>query len=160
MNQLMVKSPRGRYVKAAPDDVLAAAALIHAQQLLGTNRLETPGAARSFFAEALRGRNAEVFCMITLCNRHRALRFREVFQGTIDGCSVQPREVVRHALADNAAAVIFGHNHPSAVAEPSQADHLITSRLKEALGLLDIRVLDHLIVGADRVTSLAEQGDL
>ena len=92
-----------------------------------------------------------------LDNRNRVIAFREMFRGTIDGASVYPREVVRQALADNAAAVIIAHNHPSGVAEPSQADIRITERLKQALALVDIRLLDHVIVG-DGVTCLSEQG--
>ena len=82
----------------------------------------------------------------------------ELFRGTVDGSSVHPREVVKRALAHNAAAVVFAHNHPSGIAEPSQADELITRRLKEALALVDIRVLDHLIVGGDVTESFAERG--
>jgi DNA repair protein RadC len=89
----------------------------------------------------------EVFCCLHLDNRHRLIHFEEVFRGTIDGASVHPREVVRQALQYNAAALIFAHNHPSGVAEASQADELITRRLRDALALVDIRVLDHLIVG-------------
>jgi DNA repair protein RadC len=93
-----------------------------------------------------------------LDNRHRLIAFDELFRGTIDGASVHPREVVRQALARNAAAVILAHNHPSGVAEPSQADELITQRLKEALALVDIRLLDHLVVGDGSCVSFAEKG--
>jgi DNA repair protein RadC len=106
----------------------------------------------------LRDRPFEVFCCLFLDNRHRLIAFDELFRGTIDGASVHPREVVRQALQRNAAAVILAHNHPSGVAEPSQADELITHRLKDALALVDIRVLDHLIVGDSRCTSFAERG--
>jgi DNA repair protein RadC len=101
----------------------------------------------------------EVFACLMLDNRNRVIAFRELFRGTIDGASVYPREVVKQALADNAAAVIFAHNHPSGATEPSQADIAITERLKKALALIDVRVLDHLIVG-DEVTSFAERGIL
>ena len=100
----------------------------------------------------------ELFCCLYLDNRHRVLRFDELFRGTIDGTSVYPREVVKEALAINAAAVILAHNHPSGVAEPSQADERITSRLKSALELVDIRLLDHLIIGNAETTSLASRG--
>jgi DNA repair protein RadC len=106
----------------------------------------------------LRDRAYEVFCCLHLDNRHRLIAFDELFRGTIDGASVHPREVVRQALARNAAAVILAHNHPSGVAEPSQADELITHRLKEALALVDIRLLDHLIVGDGSCVSFAEKG--
>ena len=102
----------------------------------------------------------EVFCCLFLDNRHRVLRFDELFRGTIDGTSVYPREVVKEALAVNAAAVILAHNHPSGVAEPSQADERITKRLKSALELVDIRLLDHLIIGDGCATSLASRGML
>lgn len=92
-----------------------------------------------------------------LDNRHRVITFEEMFRGTIDGASVYPREVVKAALQHNAAAVIFAHNHPSGVAEPSQADQAITKRLIEALLLVDVRVLDHLVVG-EQVVSFAERG--
>ena len=95
-----------------------------------------------------------------LDNQHRLLAFEELFRGTIDGASVYPREVVKHALKHNAAALIFAHNHPSGVAEPSQADIHITQRLKQALALVDIRVLDHIIVGDAETTSLAQHGSL
>jgi DNA repair protein RadC len=101
-----------------------------------------------------------MFCCLFLDNRHRLMAFEELFRGTIDGASVHPREVVRQALYRNAAAVILAHNHPSGVAEPSQADELITLRLRDALALVDIRVLDHLIVGDNRCVSLAERGVL
>jgi DNA repair protein RadC len=122
--------------------------------------LTSPAATRVFLVARLRDLPYEVFCALFLDNRHRLIAFDELFRGTIDGASVHPREVVRQALARNAAAVILAHNHPSGVAEPSQADELITLRLKDALGLVDIRVLDHLIVGDNRCVSLAERGVL
>ncbi len=118
----------------------------------------SPGAVKDYLTQQLRHRRQEVFVALWLDNQHRLLRYQELFMGTIDGASVYPREVVTQALAENAAAVIFAHNHPSGVAEPSQADHRITERLQQALGLLDIRVLDHLIVGEGSVTSFAERG--
>ena len=93
-----------------------------------------------------------------LDKRHRLIQFEELFRGTIDGASVHPREIVKLALQRNAAAVIVSHNHPSGVAEPSQADELITQRVKEALALVDIRLLDHIIVGDGVSVSLAERG--
>jgi DNA repair protein RadC len=120
--------------------------------------LSCPAATRQFLVAQLRDRPYEVFCCLFLDNRHRLIAFEELFRGTIDGASVHPREVVRQALYCNAASVILAHNHPSGVAEPSQADELITLRLKDALGLVDIRVLDHLIVGDSRCVSLAERG--
>ncbi len=106
----------------------------------------------------LRDTPHELFCCLHLDNRHRLIAFEELFRGTIDGASVHPREVVKQALARNAAAMILAHNHPSGVAEPSRADELITRRLREALALVDIPVLDHLIVAGNSCVSLAERG--
>ena len=122
--------------------------------------LLAPDAARRFLVAQLRDRPYEIFCCLFLDNRHRLLAFEELFRGTIDGASVHPREVLRQALAHNAAAVILAHNHPSGVAEPSQADELITRRLREALALVDIRILDHLIVAGPDMLSFAERGML
>lgn len=120
--------------------------------------LRSPEDTRRFLTSRLGTYPHEVFAGLFLDNRHRVLQYRELFRGTIDGAAVYPREVVRQALEDNAAAVIFAHNHPSGVAEPSQADVALTRRLKEALGLVDIRVLDHMVVGHGEVVSLAERG--
>jgi DNA repair protein RadC len=112
----------------------------------------------SYLQARIRNLGHELFCCLYLDNRHRVLRFDEMFRGTIDGTSVYPREVVKEALAINAAAVILAHNHPSGVAEPSQADERITKRLKSALELVDIRLLDHLIIGDGETTSMANRG--
>ena len=120
--------------------------------------LRSPEDTRRFLTSRLGTYPHEVFAGLFLDNRHRVIHYRELFRGTIDGAAVYPREVVRQALEDNAAAVIFAHNHPSGVAEPSQADISLTRRLKEALGLVDIRVLDHMVVGHGEVISLAERG--
>ncbi|HHA18597.1 MAG TPA: JAB domain-containing protein [Methylophaga sp.] len=113
---------------------------------------------RQYLQQRLRHYPHEVFACLFLDNKHRMIAFEELFRGTIDGASVYPREVVKQALAHNAAAVIFAHNHPSGIAEPSQADQHITQRLKSALELVDIRVLDHIVVGDGETISLAEQG--
>ncbi len=120
--------------------------------------LTSPDLTRRFLSARLRHRQHEVFACLFLDNRHRVLRFDELFRGTIDAASVYPREVVKQALACNAAAVILAHNHPSGVAEPSQADRHITRRLQDALALVDIRVLDHLVVGDGEAVSFAERG--
>lgn len=131
----------------------------HYQQLMMTgSALANPRATREFLRARLRDLPHEVFCCVYLDNRHRVIAFEELFRGTIDGASVHPREVVKQALARNAAAVILVHNHPSGLAEPSQADELITRRLKEALALVDIRVLDHVVVGDGVCESFAERG--
>lgn len=120
--------------------------------------IRSPADTSSFLLARLRHLDHELFCCLFLDNRHRVLQFTELFRGTIDGTSVYPREVVKEALRVNAAAVILAHNHPSGVAEPSQADERITRRLKAALDLVDIRLLDHLIVGDGGTTSLAARG--
>jgi DNA repair protein RadC len=120
--------------------------------------LASPRATRDYLSARLRDLEHEVFCCLYLDKRHRLIQFEELFRGTIDGASVHPREVVKQALARNSAAVILAHNHPSGVAEPSHADELITRRLREALQLVDIRVLDHLIVADNGCLSFAERG--
>jgi DNA repair protein RadC len=120
--------------------------------------IKSPRDTESFLKARMQHLDHELFCCLYLDNRHRVLRFDELFRGTIDGTSVYPREVVKEALSVNAAAVILAHNHPSGVAEPSQADERITQRLKSALDLVDIRLLDHLIVGEGAATSLASRG--
>jgi len=122
--------------------------------------IRSPADTEAFLQARMRHLGHEVFCCLFLDNRHRVLRFDELFRGTIDGTSVYPREVVKEALAVNAAAVILAHNHPSGVAEPSQADERITRRLKAALELVDIRLLDHLVIGHGCATSLASRGML
>ncbi len=119
-----------------------------------------PDAVATYLRTHLRHYTREVFLALFLDTRHRLIICEELFQGTIDGASVYPREVVKRALHHNAAAVIFAHNHPSGVAEPSGDDERITRRLRDALALVDIRVLDHLVVGAGAVLSLAERGVL
>lgn len=119
--------------------------------------LTSPDETRQYLSDQLREYPHEVFAALFLDQRHRVICFEELFTGTIDGASVYPREVVKKALAYNAAAIIFAHNHPSGVAEPSQADRRITQKLTDALALVDIRVLDHFIVG-EEVVSFAERG--
>lgn len=120
--------------------------------------LNSAETARQYVRAQLRHQRQEVFAVLFLDNQHRLLAYKELFYGTIDGASVYPREVVRQALAHNAAAVILAHNHPSGVAEPSQADLRLTERLQSALDLVDVRVLDHFVVGDTEVTSFAQQG--
>lgn len=128
------------------------------QALPAGQPIRSPADTEAFLMAHLRDLPHELFCCIYLDNRHRIISFEELFRGTIDGTSVYPREVVKQALAVNAAAVILAHNHPSGVAEPSQADERITRRLKAALELVDIRLLDHLVIGDGISTSLASRG--
>ena len=120
--------------------------------------LTSPAGTRAYLRLKLAERKFEVFSCVFTDNRHRVIAFEELFRGTIDGASVYPRVVVQRALELNAAAVILAHNHPSGVAEPSQADQRITQRLKTALALVDVRVLDHFIVTAEDSISFAERG--
>lgn len=120
--------------------------------------LTSPRLVSDFLLAQLRDLDHEVFCCLYLDNRYRLCGFEQLFRGTIDGASVHPREVVKRALTRRAAAVILAHNHPSGVAEPSRADELITTRLRDALALVDIRVVDHVIVGDGVCVSLAERG--
>ncbi len=120
--------------------------------------LTSPQATRDYLKLRLHNYPYEVFSCLFLDNRHRVIIYEELFRGTIDGASVHPREIVRRALHHNAAALILAHNHPSGATEPSAADKAITQRLKEALALVDVRVLDHFIIGDGPPRSLAEMG--
>ncbi|MFM2482828.1 DNA repair protein RadC [Celerinatantimonas sp. YJH-8] len=145
---------------ATADRVLEAAAEILAERsTTQSDALCNTKATKAFVACKLHGYEREVFAVLLLDNQHRLIEFKELFLGTIDAASVYPREVVKAVLAVNAAAVIFTHNHPSGEPEPSQADKNITTRLKDALGLIDVRVLDHIVVG-DTCVSFAERGYL
>jgi len=120
--------------------------------------LTSPGAVRDYLRLALSTRNHEVFVVLFLDAQHRVMRIAELFRGSLTQTSVYPREVVKAALAANAAAVIFAHNHPSGVAQPSQADELLTRQLRDALALVEVRVLDHFIVAGNQTLSFAERG--
>ncbi|WP_221793754.1 RadC family protein [Oceanobacter mangrovi] len=129
-----------------------------AEQLQRGDALTSPELTRQYLAARIRDRDYEVFVVLFLDNQNRVIKYEEVFRGTIDGAAVYPREVLKQALACSAAAVILAHNHPSGVAEPSRADRHITERLQQALGLVDIRVLDHLVIGDGECVSFAERG--
>lgn len=120
--------------------------------------LSSPDITRAYLSAQLRGYSYEVFACLFLDNQHRVIQLTELFRGTIDAASIYPREVAKQALHHNAAAVIFAHNHPSGIAEPSLADKHITEKLKQAMALFDIRVLDHFIIGDGEPYSFAEHG--
>jgi DNA repair protein RadC len=141
-------------ILSAPE--LSRRALRESVERLAT--ITNSSSTRAFLHAQLRDREYEVFCCLYLDSRNRVIEFIEIFRGTIDGASVYPREIVKQALHYNAAHVIFAHNHPSGVAEPSAADERITRRLQRALALVDIRVLDHIVVGDAGCVSLAERG--
>jgi DNA repair protein RadC len=130
------------------------------EELKSGAALTSPGAVRDYLRLAIGGRPYEVFICIWLDAQHRVIKFEEPFRGTLTQTSVYPREIVKAALACNAAAVIFAHNHPSGVAQPSQADELLTGSLKEALALIEVKVLDHFIIAGNQIISFAERGML
>ena len=128
------------------------------EELQRGDALNSPSAVRDYLQLMLSGRQQEVFLVLFLDTQHRVIASEELFHGTLSQTSVYPREVVKRALAHNSAAVILAHNHPSGVAEPSQSDQLLTGALKQALALVDVRVLDHFIVAVGQTLSFAEKG--
>ena len=128
------------------------------EDLSSRDALSSPRAVRDYLRLAIAGREQEVFAVLLLDAQHRVISCQELFHGTLTQTSVYPREVVKCALKHNAAAVIFAHNHPSGVAEPSHADEILTRSLKSALALVDVQVLDHFIVAGTRTMSFAERG--
>jgi DNA repair protein RadC len=127
-------------------------------ELRSASAITSPGAVRDYLRLAIADREHEVFVCLWLDAQHRVLRFEELFRGTLTQTSVYPREIVKAGLRANAAAVIFAHNHPSGAAQPSQADELLTRNLKDALALVDVKVLDHFIVAGPHALSFAERG--
>ncbi|WP_202841510.1 RadC family protein [Luteimonas saliphila] len=155
---LFVRDSKRRYQLANADQILEAARRMVDQRMQrGTSFLD-PSIARGFFRDKLAGLEREVFVAAFLDTRHRLVHYAELFQGTIDGAEVHPRVIVREALMCNSAAILASHNHPSGNPEPSAADRAVTARLKQALALVDIRLLDHIIVGGNATLSLAERG--
>ena len=155
---LRVRDSHGRYRIASAQQILAAARVAIEQQYARGEVMSSPQVVREFLQMKLCGFPHEVFAMMLLDSQHRLIEYVELFRGTIDGASVYPREVVKETLARNAAAVIISHNHPSGVPEPSAADRALTQRLRDALALVDVRVLDHIVVGGTRTASFAECG--
>ena len=140
------------------DSIVAAAKEILATRMSHGDALSAPGAVRDYLRLLLHNREHEVFVMVLMDAQHRVLAAEELFRGTLTQTSVYPREIVKSALRHNAAAVIFAHNHPSGVTEPSRADEALTMALKQALALVDIKVLDHFIVAGGSALSFAERG--
>ena len=155
---LYTSNAQGALRPATDDDILDAARKILASRVRRGRPLTSPRHTRDYLRLELASLDHEVFAILFLDNRHRVIEFAPLFRGTVDGASVHPREVVKEALARNAAAVILAHNHPSGVAEPSPADELITGRIRDALSLVDIRVLDHFVVTGEDIVSFAERG--
>ena len=155
---LYVRSKPRRYKVANADEIIEAARAVAGQRMQRGASFVNPAESGRFFMDKLGGLEREVFAAVFLDTRHRLIEYVELFQGTIDGAEVHPREVVRQALRCNAAAVIVAHNHPSGTTDPSAADRAVSSRLKQALALVDIRLLDHLIIGDGAPVSLAARG--
>jgi len=152
---------RGSYVITRPvteDDIIHMANRLTRKRYKRGRSFTDPTATRQFLQHTLAHLEHEVFSVIYLDNRHRLLAFEELFRGTINGASVYPREVVKCALSHNAAAVILAHNHPSGVAEPSECDRALTKKIRDAMALVDVRVLDHVVIGGTESVSFAERG--
>src|SRR5580658_6729708 len=156
--QFWVGNEQGAARPATNEEILKAARTFMSRRVHRGVSMTSPKLVKEFLSMKLGTLEHESFCVLLLDKRHRLIEYIELFRGTIDGASVHPREVVKLALAKNAAALLLAHPHPSGVAEPSQADELITQRLKDALSLIDVRVLDHFIVAGGDVTSMAERG--
>ena len=152
---------KGTYVLEGPvtaDEILTMANQLARSKLTKGQALTSPSLTYSCLQTLLQGYEREVFAILFLDSQHRVIKFEELFQGTLDAASVYPREVVKAALACNAAAVILVHNHPSGLPEPSRADRALTERLQAALAIVEIRVLDHLVIGIEGRVSMAERG--
>jgi len=165
MNAFTLNETTGTYFAhetLTAEQIIEQAKLILATRLrnVSSTTFSNPSAVSSYLSIQLADKEREVFACLFLDNQHRLIQYEELFKGTIDSANVYPREVVKAALQHNAAAVIFAHNHPSGLATPSEADKRITERLKEALALIDIRVLDHFVIGHDENVSFAEKGYL
>ena len=156
--ELLVRDQSGNTRRPSEDEILLAARNILSRKVRRGSSMASPQLVKDFLRIKLGMLEHEIFCVLLLDKRHRLIEYVELFRGTLDGASVHPREVVKLALAKNAAALVLAHPHPSGVAEPSQADQLITQRLRDALSLVDVCVLDHLIVTNSEVLSFAERG--
>ena len=157
-SSLMVRDTQGRYLLATAEQILDAARQAIERKMQRGTSFTSPAAVKEYLCAKLAGFEHEVFAVLFLDTHHRLIEYAEMFRGTIDGASVYPRELVKEALRHNAAAVIISHNHPSGNPEPSQADKVLTQRLNEALRLVDVRVLDHVIVAGNSTASFAERG--
>ncbi|MGO3768199.1 RadC family protein [Halomonas sp. AOP1-B1-8] len=157
--QVRVKGTGHMAISAKDQAILnQASAILLREMKEHSTALTSPWLVKDFLRYRLELVEHEVFSVVFLDAQHRVIEFSEIFRGTIDSATVHPREVVKETLRHNAAAVILAHNHPSGVAEPSDADRRITDRLKSALELIDVRILDHMVVGQDQITSFAERG--
>ena len=152
---------KGTYVLEGPvtaDEILTMANQLARSKLTKGQALTSPSLTYSCLQTLLQGYEREVFAILFLDSQHRVIKFEELFQGTLDAASVYPREVVKASLACNAATVILVHNHPSGLPEPSRSDRSLTERLQAALAIVEIRVLDHLVIGTEGRVSMTERG--
>lgn len=163
LHKLKAGEATGTYLVDSPvseADILLMAQQLASQRLRRGRSLTSPKAVFNHLQTLLGDYEHEVFALLLLDSKHRILAFQELFRGTLDAAGVYPREVVKICLEFNAAAVILVHNHPSGDPEPSQADRTLTHKLQDALSLIDIRTLDHIVVGSEGCVSMAEQGYL
>jgi DNA repair protein RadC len=160
-NKFKAGETQGTYVLTEPvttEEILAMANRLARARVTKGKALTSPSLTYSCLQTLLQGYEREVFAILFLDSQHRVIKFEELFQGTLDAASVYPREVVKAALACNAVAVILAHNHPSGLPEPSRADRSLTERLQVALATVEIRLLDHLVIGIEGRVSMAERG--
>ena len=156
---LYVREAPGQYRKASACEILGAATSVLETRFLGTKvTMSSPQVVKDYLTTRLAALQHEVFGVVFLDAQHGVIAVEQMFRGTLSQTSVYPREIVKASLARNAAALILWHNHPSGAAEPSRADEFLTQTLKSALALVDVRVLDHMIVAGNKVTSFAERG--
>ncbi len=157
-SSLLVCDAEGLYRPASADEVLRQARVVLSRRVRRGALFDSPSVVKDYLLMHLAPLEHEVFCVAFLDAQHRLLAFREMFRGTLAQTSVYPREVVKEALILNSAAVVLAHNHPSGHVQPSRADEFLTQSLKTSLALVDVRVLDHVIVGGDATLSFAERG--
>lgn len=155
---LLVRDDQGHYLPASTEQILEVARQVIDRKISRGTSFTSPMLVKDYLRTKLVGLEHEVFAALFLDSQHCLIEYAELFRGTIDATAVYPREVVKVALGLNAAAVIFAHNHPSGNPEPSHADMAITTRLKDALALVEVRTLDHIIVGGEATMSFAERG--
>ena len=155
---LLVMDSEGVYRDATPEEVIAAAREKLSHRCRRGTAFSSPRACKDFLTLKLGELEYEAFVVLFLDKRHRLISYQEMFRGTIDGASVHPREIVKEALKLNCAAVVIAHPHPSGIAEPSQADEIVTQRIKDALALVDVRLLDHFVIAGVEAVSFDERG--
>jgi DNA repair protein RadC len=157
-SRLMVRDQTGDFALASPEQILQAARQIIDQKMQRGQAFSAPTIAEDYLRAKLAGLEHEVFAVLMLDARHRLIAYVEMFRGSISSATVEPREVLKECMRHNAAAILIGHNHPSGDATPSSADITLTKRLRAALDLVDVRVLDHIVVGGNTTVSMASRG--